>query len=230
MLRKGATAAPQVGKASALKKQLATGSSSADDFLLDQLQDLASDPFAVSLDDTPKEQAGRKRKRERDAPRGEVGDGGETEQRVEDKENQEPKLEAPKGKEAKPATVTSTRGCLIDCTTADTDVLLQLPVNGSATRVNPVVPGPIDSTASVKSGVEPTATDDDAFWFAVAEHQEPQQPSVNGGTTRNFTLDTKKKFDKAAVKEADNVMWFGGDHEDQQTETVLHLSLLYFLA
>jgi hypothetical protein len=67
-------------------------------------------------------------------------------------------------------------------------------------------------------------SEDDEFWFAVAEQQEKNQPTgdhMDTDTSRpNFTVDSKKKFDKAAVREADTMMWFGGDREEQP-DTVL---------
>jgi hypothetical protein len=101
MLRMGPSTTATAAKGSAFKKQLASASS--DDFLLNQLQDLASDPFAVSLDDAPSSALARKRKRERDNAAD--ADATEQQQDVEDKENQEP-TPAPKAKEApKPAAV-----------------------------------------------------------------------------------------------------------------------------
>jgi hypothetical protein len=69
-------------------------------------------------------------------------------------------------------------------------------------------------------------TEEDEFWFALAEQQDRQQQQQQqsmdlDNPAPTFTVDsTKKKFDKAAVREADTMMWFGGDHEEEQTEAV----------
>ena len=74
-------------------------------------------------------------------------------------------------------------------------------------------------------------SEEDDFWFALAEQQEQQkqqqqqQPMDVEAVTPNFTVDSKKKFDKAAVREADTMMWFGGDHEEEQAEAV-HAQIL----
>lgn len=87
----------------ALKKQLAaTSSAASDDFLLAQLQDLASDPFAVTLDDTF-DKSGRKRKREREVAKDTDHDAHED---SENKENEEPKAAPGKTKEIKPVSAT----------------------------------------------------------------------------------------------------------------------------
>jgi hypothetical protein len=65
MLRMGPSTT-NAAKGATLKKQLASSTAASDDFLLNQLQDLASDPFAVSLDDAPSSALLRKRKRDRE--------------------------------------------------------------------------------------------------------------------------------------------------------------------
>jgi hypothetical protein len=68
------------------------------------------------------------------------------------------------------------------------------------------------------------ASEEDEFWFAVAEQQD-KQPAASMDTDApapNFTIASKKKFNKAAVREADAMMWYGGDHEEDKTETVRH--------
>lgn len=63
----------------------------------------------------------------------------------------------------------------------------------------------------------PAANDDDEFWFSVAEQQERTTEAQN--IAANFTIESKKKFDKEAVKEAEGMMWFGGNIKEQ-TEPV----------
>ncbi|ELR17510.1 DNA polymerase (pol2), putative [Acanthamoeba castellanii str. Neff] len=191
MLRMGPSTT-NAAKGATLKKQLASSTAASDDFLLNQLQDLASDPFAVSLDDAPSSALLRKRKRDRE-------ESASTEQNEDKGQEPTPALNAKDMPKPSNATLV-VHMCISQSVSGDS-------VKGTSVEEAQTVP----------------PSEDDEFWFAVAEQQEKNQPTgdhMDTDTSRpNFTVESKKKFDKAAVREADTMMWFGGDREEEQPDT-----------